>query len=370
MSKKKLTSEEYLKRLQDLSDKTRDNYNFNAQSADQLTEDINNLNFANPIDSIRSAQKQRTANYDFLGPRQGTFQSLPPEPTIKFARSNSETIVQSINGNAAIVFGRDRPSTQASGKGGKGASNANTIDIVVGRMACKQKDIESGKIEAVDPHFSCDASRIYISQLTDVDLNFGLAAGVAGRGDEIMGRPSPSRAAIGIKSDKVRVIAREGVKIVTGRSYAFGNSGPHGETNSASGKTPRAAPIELIAGNTSDKRKIVGGLFNTPEEIDVLQGVPYGDFTRDAFLGLSDLLDSIIGAIDRLTILSEIFTSVSGISVWEPWRAAAAPVIVGQELSDLNMTHHSLRIGKAMWEVNFCTPYGQKYIVSQNVFAT
>ena len=35
-----------------------------------------------------------------------------------------------------------RPSTQASGKGGKGASNANTIDIVVGRMACKQKDID------------------------------------------------------------------------------------------------------------------------------------------------------------------------------------------------------------------------------------
>ena len=370
MSKKKLTSDEYLKRLQDLSDQTRDNYNFNAESASQLTEDINNLNFANPIDAIRNAQKERAGNYNFLGPRQGTFQSVPPEPTINFVRSKNEKIVASNNKNAAIVFGRDRPSTQASGKGGKGASNANTIDIVVGRMSCKQKDIETGKIKGVDPHFSCDASRIYISQLTDIDLNFGIAAGVAGRGDEIMGKPSPSRAAIGIKSDKVRVIGREGVKIVTGRSYAFSNSGPNGETNSMGGSIPRAAPIELIAGNTSDKRKIMGGLFNTPEEVDILQGVPYGDFTRDAFLGLSDLLDSIIGAVDRLTVLSEIFTSVAGISVWEPWRASASPVIVGQELIDLNMTHHALRIGKAMWEVNFCTPYGQKYIVSQNVFAT
>ena len=78
MSKKKLTSDEYLKRLQDLSDQTRDNYNFNAESASQLTEDINNLNFANPIDAIRNAQKERAGNYNFLGPRQGTFQSVPP----------------------------------------------------------------------------------------------------------------------------------------------------------------------------------------------------------------------------------------------------------------------------------------------------
>lgn len=368
MAKKKLTQDEYLKKLQELSDKSSEAFG-NPEATQSINAEVNNLNFANPIDAIRSAQRKR-ASYDFLGPRQGTFQSEPPEPTINFVSNPNEKIVKSKNGNAAIVFGRDRPSTTASGRGGKGHGGSNTIDIVVGRMSCKQDDLGKGKIKGVDPHFGCDASRIYISQLTDVDLNFGIAAGISGRGDEIIGRPSPSRAAIGIKSDKVRVIGREGVKIVTGRSYAFQGWGMNGETNSLGGRIPRAAPIELIAGNNSDKRLILGGLFNIPEEVDVLQGVPYGDFTRDALLGVGDLMDTLIGAMDRLVILSEIFTSVSGITVWEPWRASASPIIVAQEIIDLNMSMHALRIGKALWETNFCTPYGQKYIVSHNVFAT
>ena len=366
MTKRNPTQEEYLKRLQKLADKASSAFG-DEDATRQLSKEAGNLNFANPLDSIRNSQKSRST-HDFLGPRAGPFQSEPPEPTINFVAHGAK-VIKSRNHNASIVFGKDRPSTGASGRGGKGHTS-NTIDIVVGRMSCKQNDINKGKINGVDPHFGCDASRIYISQLTDVDLNFGIAAGVSGRGDQIMGKPSPSRAAIGIKSDKVRVIGKEGVKIVTGRSYAFSNAGPDGETNALGGSIPRCSPIELIAGNNSDTRKIIGGLFNTPEEVNVLQGVPYGDFTRDAFLGIGDLLDTLIGALDRLVILSEVFTSVSGITVWEPWRAGAAPVIVTQQITDLNMSMHALRIGKAIWETNFCTPYGQKYIVSQNVFAT
>ena len=82
--------------------------------------------------------------------------------------------------NAAIVLGTDRPSTIASGKGAIGAQNAATIDLVTGRMSSARKGdgVEDGTF--VNPSFSTDAARIYISQLTDVDLNFGLADGNLG----------------------------------------------------------------------------------------------------------------------------------------------------------------------------------------------
>jgi len=357
MSKKKLDGAEYIKTLEE---------SLNSEENPEAP------TFSNPIDLISSAQKNRAVQekYSFLGPYQGVFQTEPPEPTINFVRSGREKIISSKNNNAAIVFGRDRPSTIASGMGGKGKTQANTIDIVVGRMSCKQENIDSGKIKGVDPHFGCDASRIYISQLTDIDLNFGIDAGISGRAEQMTGKKSASRAAIGIKSDKVRVIGKEGVKIVTGRSYAFANAGPKGETNSLGGPIPVASPIELIAGNNSETRTIVGGLFNIPEEVNTLQGVPYGDFTRDALLGVGDILNRFLGVTDRLVILSEIFTSVAGVTYLEPWRAGAAPVTVTQEITDLNASLHSLRTGISIWQTNFCTPYGQKYIVSQNVFAT
>lgn len=60
----------------------------------------------------------------------------------------------------------------------------------------------------VDNSFQTDAARIYISQLTDIDANFGIDPGKTGYMKE--------RSGIGIKADGVRVIGREGIKLITG----------------------------------------------------------------------------------------------------------------------------------------------------------
>ena len=174
-----------------------------------------------------------------------------------------------------------------------------------------------------------------------------------------------------MKSDKIRIIGREGVKIVTGKSHAFSGFGNTGETNSLGGTIPVAAPIELIAGNNSGTRKVViGGLYNPSEKVENLQGVPYGENLNDALTELAELLDYAVSALDRLALFTEAFTTVAGITWLEPHRAGAAPITVNGAINFVNNALHHLRIGKQLWKINYLTPYGGKYIVSQNVFAT
>ena len=175
---------------------------------------------------------------------------------------------------------QDRPVDSASGYGGKGSNRSQTIDIVVGRMSSARGGlgpaatltideddtaglmygyVQGDPVAVVENSFAADAARIYISQMTDVDSNFGLAEGQVGKKD--------ARSAVAIKADGVRIIGREGVKIVTGRSHAFSGVGQHGELLSTGGSIKQPAPpIELIAGN-NDK---------------YLQGVARGENVRDA----------------------------------------------------------------------------------------
>ena len=167
------------------------------------------------------------------------------EPIPMFNRSPSENIVKGAN-NTWIVLGRDRPGEVSSGYNKE--TGAGTIDIVVGRMA---SDIQQSIINdqsfrqeplAVDNNIAMDASRIYISQKTDVDANFNLAAGAVG--------VSTAKAAIAIKSDAVRIIGREGVKIIT-----------RVDSQNSQGADITSIPrIDLIAGNDgSNNQPIVKG---------------------------------------------------------------------------------------------------------------
>lgn len=377
MAKKKYTDDEFLKhineeidRLKELNERPFDLGENNYNILTQQMETLNNLSsVGRPIDPRNQLQtQQQQKNSLKMNPGdQGTFQTDSLTPTINFISARREKKLLSRNKNAGIIIGADRPHSLASGKGGKGAAAANTIDIVAGRMSCKQPDISSGKIKAVDPNFACDASRIYVSQLTDVDLNFGIVPGISGRGDQIMGKPSPSRAAIGIKSDKVRVIGREGVKIVTGRSYAFT---PGAETNSLGGDIARAAPIELIAGNVDGERNIWGGLFNMPQKVQNLQGLAYGENLNDCLIEIHESLDLLTGCVQRHSHLMGLLTSIISTTAWEPWRAAGGPLIGLFVKIFVNVALHHLRINSKLIRIGYLSPYGSKYIVSQNVFTT
>ena len=129
-----------------------------------------------------------------------------------------------------IVMGKDRPRGTTSGYGGAKHTQCAAIDIVVGRMGA------SPRADAhVDADFKKDAARIYISQKTKVDENFQLQSGYAGS-------PFPS-SAIALKADGIRVIAREGIKLVTGGDSKL----------SQGGSSQGPGGIDFMAGNNQDQ---------------------------------------------------------------------------------------------------------------------
>ena len=164
----------------------------------------------------------------------GVFGDNILEAVPKYIKSPSEHVIN--KGNAYIVLGRDRPASRASGYGGQGHTQASSIDIVAGR-GCSPA--ESGL--NYDPNFAGDGARIYISQKTDIDANFNLAAGAQGY--------STARSGIGIKADSVRVIGRDGIKFIT-------------RTENKNSKNGSASynGIELIACNDeSDIQSLIKG---------------------------------------------------------------------------------------------------------------
>jgi len=158
------------------------------------------------------------------------------EAVPKFDSAPFEVVIKNEN-NSWIVLGRDRPDSISSGYGGRGNTQAASIDIVVGRMAGTKDGPETDL--TVAPNFFTDAARIYVSQKTDVDRNFGLV------GDTQI----EERSAVAVKADAVRMIGREGIKLVTGKAKGISGAGAQGERNSQGGTVETVAGIELIAGN-------------------------------------------------------------------------------------------------------------------------
>ena len=189
-----------------------------------------------------------------VGPNTGLLDRPLPEPVPFFAKCSSDKVMSGKN-NTWIVFGRDRPGGLSSGYGpGQGHTQAGAIDIVVGRMSPKpiSFDKRGNKVE-VGPVFESvkydygdaevldvmDAGRIYISQKTDIDSNFGLNQP---KGD-VLSFPTSG---IGIKADAVRIISRNGgVRIVTEAA---------GLPNSQGGNSAKeASGIFLIAANKANE---------------------------------------------------------------------------------------------------------------------
>ena len=114
-------------------------------------------------------------------------------------------------GNAFIVLGLDRPNNILSGYGGQRNSHCAAIDIVAGRLGslAKRHDDQGGE-NLVDPNFKLDAARIYLSQRSNPDYDFGLAAGTVGNTAK-----SNPRSTVALKADTLRFVARENIKLVT-----------------------------------------------------------------------------------------------------------------------------------------------------------
>ena len=103
----------------------------------------------------------------------------------------------------------------------------------------------------------------YVSQKTDIDDNFDLVNGKVGR--------STARSGLGLKSDAVRIIGREGIKLVTGTDVK----------NSTGEKIISVAGIDLIAGNDDSN----------------LQPLVLGDNVNESLNKLTDYVSKLAGIV-------------------------------------------------------------------------
>lgn len=264
------------------------------------------------------------------------------EPVPGFLSSESEKVISNAN-NSFIVLGRDRPGSRMSGYGGRGETQCGSVDIVVGRMGADPRQTnDQGEFVNVNPNFRLDAARIYISQKTDIDENFGLAAGMVGS--------EATKSGIALKADGVRLIARDGIKLITRTD----------RRNSQGGEVKTIAGIDLIAGN---------------DDTD-MQPMVKGNNLVNAFEQLVSHVDALNGIVDSFLMsqmeLNSFITTHFHISPFLGIPNAPSPVVVPAGIStavrQLAQTKASLLTNKAnlvTYKLNYFNPAGDKYINSR-----
>lgn len=273
---------------------------------------------------------------------EGAFNTPLREPVPIYNASPSENVISGGN-NSYIVLGRDRPSVLASGYGGKGHTQCGSIDIVVGRMSPDPKEIdEDGNQIIVEPNFYSDAARIHISQKTDVDKNFGLVQGSLGN--------SEGRSAIALKADHIRLMGREGIKIITRTDLK----------NSRGGDVRSVGGIDLIAGNDDED----------------LQPFVKGKNMVEAMTEMATQIDKLNGIVDSLLMIQMQFNkALSGHFHHSPFfgipTSPSIPVVqagVQVMLKHFKDTKKSLMAHKGnlqFYKASYLTVSGDKWILSR-----
>jgi hypothetical protein len=227
---------------------------------------------------------------------------------------------------ASIVFGTDRKDTLVSGFGALGLPS-ESMDLVVGRLASSNKGEGEDNCFITGPNFNADAARIYISRLTDVDLYFGID----------VAQPSAQKglSGVGIKADQVRIVGREGIKLVTGAMKLDKGT----EVNSLGGKIPVAPKIDLMAGN----------------DVKALQPIVKGDNLNACLVELGGFVDN---NSTQIALISDVLSSLCSVLAPEPFLASTkiiSPIaITAIQVFGKNPGYHS-RINKVLWEVNYLT---------------
>ncbi len=264
------------------------------------------------------------------------------ESTPGFIQASGEKIFKNEH-SAYIVLGRDRNADLRSGYGGKGHTQASAIDIVVGRKGYKARQVnERNEALFVDPDFTKDAARVYISQKSDIDEYFDLANGAVGN--------SKAKSAVAIKGDGVRIIAREGIKLITRTD----------KKNSQGGDVRSVLGIDLIAGNDDSD----------------LQPIPKGDNLSEAMQKLTDHVDKLNGIVDTFLMSQMQFNEklthhFHNSPFFGAPTAPSFPVVGGGTMAlidQLTKTKRSLlshKVNLAMYKQTYLKQSGRKYINSR-----
>ena len=259
----------------------------------------------------------------------------------EYVKADNEHVINDRNGSY-IVLGRDRPGSRISGLGHEHGSAR--VDIVVGRVSVDGLGAvnEEGEKLYVDPSFEKDAARIYISAKANIDDYFQLRSGTVGM--------SRVRSAVGIKADAVRIIGREGIKLVT-------RGDPK---NSQGGLIEYARGIDLIAGNDdTDLQPMVKGR----SLISAL----------DAIASWIGRMNGVVTTINtqQQALLTAIMTHTHlppppvGPGLPDPAFMAVAGVVQSKLAIDGTISLMSHRCNGEFLKMNYLNASGRKYILSR-----
>lgn len=270
----------------------------------------------------------------------GLFNTPLNRTTIRYNSPVGAKIIQ--NQGAFITMGQiPLGPTETSGYGAIGLP-AEAIDLVVGRGTVLNNNTGPREGEPVNNNHMADAARIYICRLTDIDKELNIESG--DKDPPIIG----GRSAVAAKADLVRLVGREGVKIVTGKVFST-NGGE--EKNSLGGTISPAPKIDLVAGNNYDN----------------VQGVALGERTEECFKELNKLMGEIWSAVYWLALLQSGYNSVVAVNPLTPWTAAAAPPVNMGIYTRVLTSLYNTRTSSTLWELNYLNKLGSTRIVSSNV---
>jgi len=286
--------------------------------------------------SDKKNESVSTSNVGFNMLRSGVFCSEVVEPNPTFVRAPCEVLYAGKNNNY-IVMGRDRDGSRNSGYGGKGDTQASMIDIVVGRMASAPKDNVY-----VDPDFESDSARIYISQKADIDNYFGLAEGSGN---------AETKSAVGMKADAIRLVSREGVKIVTG----VGDSNSQGADISSA-----KFGVDIIANNADSD----------------LQPMVKGDNMLEAMQKLTHHVTKLNGIVEGLLLeqdkLNKEIKEHWHVSAYPGFRTSRSPsllataqICVMRHFSKTKVSLRTHRTNLENFQKNYLSQGGKGYINSR-----
>ena len=270
------------------------------------------------------------------------------EPIPNFRKAPCEDIHVNGQNNCQIVTGRDRPAGLLSGYGGRGDTQSASIDMVVGRhISSDGVEDESGDKIYVDPNFEKDAARIHISQRTDIDNNFNISDGKVGN--------SLGRSGIALKADGVRIIGREGIKLVTKTE----------RLNSLDGEILRTKGIDLIAGNKGNQlqplvkgRNLVKYLNQIQDDLVAIVGMINSLATKQV------ALDAVLAAHTHTVIPDP--TSITTLGTLPSLTLTVGATIDSVGITAMDFPSHTNQlVDIAATKAEYLNSDGPKYILSR-----
>jgi len=220
-----------------------------------------------------------------------------PNPQ-KLPELNQRDDEKVITGNygSYIILGSDRLNNDevkkyGRGRGQDGCFASAHIDLVAGLDSVSQYLNRTPTLPK-NPTSDRDAARVYISQNCDVDDQFQCPLGTIGN--------VRARSAVVAKADQIRIIGRNGIKIISGT-----------DTMNSKGRTLRTvAPIDIIAG---DEFGMYGA---NPEDVvlpsgfPMMQPTPRGFHLQEALKEIFKAIQLLNGALDFFYQHQQIYNNI------------------------------------------------------------